>query len=173
MKLHEFPFLKFCMANPDWAINLLERSETVVDFFRRGALKSSSSISNLGDVLRLSVSGTPVPQGQMYHSMKHCVVSNFVEGFAIGGGMSVIVSVIPSLLKGNVRRAAGAVATFGNVRVALFFGSLMSICNTGMYFEREAGGSSTLRSRRRRREHCIQRICHSRKTSSKKEPLQR
>lgn len=150
MKLHEFPFLKFCMANPDWAINLLERSETVVDFFRRGALKSSSSISNLGDVLRLSVSGTPVPQGQMYHSMKHCVVSNFVEGFAIGGGMSVIVSVIPSLLKGNVRRAAGAVATFGNVRVALFFGSLMSICNTGMYFEREAGGSSTLRSRRRR-----------------------
>lgn len=136
------------MANPDWAINLLERSETVVDFFRRGALKSSSSISNLGDVLRLSVSGTPVPQGQMYHSMKHCVVSNFIEGCAIGGGMSVIVSVIPSLLKGNVRRAAGAVATFGNVRVALFFGSLMSICNSGVYLERKSGESS-LKSRRR------------------------
>ena len=124
------------MANPDWTINLLERSETVVDFFRRGALKSSSSISDLGDAFRLSVAGIPVPPGKLYHSMSHCFVSNFAEGCAIGGGISVLVSVIPSLLKGNLSRAMSAVVATGNFRVAVFFGSLMSICNTGVYLQR-------------------------------------
>lgn len=124
------------MASPDWAINLLERSETVADFLRRNALSSSTSISNLGDIIRkgYSESGIPLPPGKMYHSTEHCVVSNFVEGCFIGGGMSVMVSVLPALLKGNVRRAVENVVTSGNARVAVFFGSLMSACNTGTYF---------------------------------------
>ena len=136
MNLHEI-----FMANPDWAINLLERSETVVDFFRRSALKSSSSLSNLGEAFRLSVSSGPLPRGKIYHSLNHCILSNFLEGCVIGGGISVLVSVVPSLLKGNVKRAGSAIFTFGNARVAVFFGSLMSICNTGMYLERESGRS--------------------------------
>ena len=125
------------MANPEWAINLLERSETVLDFFKRNSLSSSASLSNLGDLLRKSfpAPGIPLPPGEMYHSLEHCIVSNFVEGCCIGGGLSVLVSVLPALLKGNIRRAAETVATTGNVRVALFFGSIMSIGNTGIYLQ--------------------------------------
>lgn len=80
----------------------------------------------------------PVPQGELYHSVEHCLASNFAEGCAIGGGLSVIVSVLPALLKGKVRQAGQNIATIGNVRVALFFGSLMSVYNGGQYLSRSA-----------------------------------
>lgn len=48
----------------------------------------------------------------------------------------MLVSVVPPLLKGNVRRAVLGVPTLGNLRVAIFFGSLMSVCNGSQYISR-------------------------------------
>jgi hypothetical protein len=126
------------MANPDWAINLFDRSETVLEFLKRSGL-SSQSFSNL--TARLSKSFTPtelnLPPGEMYKSLEHCLISNFSEGCVIGGGMSILVSILPALLKGNIRRAVKNVATSSNMKVALFFGGLMSACNGGLYWERK------------------------------------
>ena len=125
------------MANPDWAINLFDRSETVLEFLKRSGL-SSQSFSNLGLRLRKGLTYNDLVQpGEMYCSLEHCLISNFTEGCVIGGGMSVLVSILPALLKGNVRRAVTNVATSSNMKVALFFGSLMSVCNTGLYLERQ------------------------------------
>jgi hypothetical protein len=148
------------MANPDWAINILERSETVVDFFRKNGFPSSTSISNLGDILRkgYTESGIPLPPGRMYHSLEHCAVSNFVEGCYIGGGISILVSVAPALLKGNIRRATASVATIGNLRTALFFGSLMSACNTGVFIQIPGDGTNKLQKMRLLRNRTLLRI---------------
>lgn len=125
------------MANPDWAINLFDRSETVLEFLKRSGL-SSQSFSNLGLRLRKGLTYSDLIQpGEMYHSAEHCFISNFTEGCVIGGGLSVLVSILPALLKGNVRRAITNVATSSNMKVATFFGGLMSICNTGLYIERK------------------------------------
>lgn len=125
------------MANPDWAINLFDRSETVLEFLKRSGL-SSQSFSNLGLRLRKGLTYTDLIQpGEMYSSVQHCLISNFTEGCVIGGGMSVLVSILPALLKGNVRRAVTNVATSSNMKVAVFFGTLMSVCNTGLFLERK------------------------------------
>lgn len=125
------------MANPDWAINLFDRSETFVDFLRRNAMSTSASISNFRQMIRNDLTTSdPPPEGSLYRSLNHCLASNFTEGCAIGGGLSVLVSVVPPLLKGNLRRAVNDVPTLGNLRVALFFGSLMSICNGSQYISR-------------------------------------
>ena len=125
------------MSNPEWAINLLDRSESILGYFRRSALSSSSSLSSISERLRrgLVLSDLPVPFGQMYHSLEHCIIANFVEGCAIGGTIGVIVSVLPALLKGKVRTAGKSVVTLGNARVGLFFGALMTVCNTGVYLQ--------------------------------------
>jgi len=125
------------MANPDWAINLFDRSETVLEFLKRSGL-SSQSFSNLGMRLRKGLTYNDLVQpGELYSSVEHCLISNFTEGCVIGGGMSVLVSILPALLKGNVRRAVTNVATSSNMKVAVFFGTLMSVCNTGLYLERK------------------------------------
>ena len=125
------------MANPDWAINLFDRSETFVDFLRRNRVSTSASISNFRHMIRNGLTSTePVPHGQIYRSLNHCLASNFVEGCSIGGGLSLLVSAVPPLLKGNVRRAIEGIPTLGNLRVALFFGSLMSVCNGSQYLSR-------------------------------------
>lgn len=125
------------MANPDWAINLFDRSETVLEFLKRSGL-SSQSFSNLGLRLRKGLTYNDLLQpGEMYSSVQHCWVSNFTEGCVIGGGMSVLVSILPALMKGNVRRAVTNVATSSNMKVAIFFGTLMSACNTGLFLERK------------------------------------
>ena len=100
-------------------------------------MTSSASISGFGERLRkgLVQSEVPVPAGQMYHSIEHCVVANFVEGCTIGGGIGVLVSVLPAMLKGRFATAGNSIVTVGNIRVALFFGSLMTICNTGVYIQ--------------------------------------
>jgi hypothetical protein len=144
------------MANPAWAINLLDRSETVIDFLKRSGV-SSASISNLSGRIRkgLISPSEELPAGEMYHSMHHCLISNFVDGCAIGGGMSVLVSVLPQLLKGHVRQAIINIPTLGNLRVAVFFGALLSVCNTGQYvhagYIKRSGsvGEEAIRSRKR------------------------
>lgn len=125
------------MANPDWAINLLERSETLADILRRNSMTTSSSLSNFRRFLTNGFqTSEPLPPGRKYHSLKHCAIINFAEGCCIGGGISMIVSVIPAVLKGNIRRALKDVPTLGNLRVALFFGMFMSSCNSGLYLQR-------------------------------------
>lgn len=145
------------MANPAWAINLLDRSETVLDFLKRNGM-SSASISNLGDKLRKVIpSNEKLPEGEMYHSVRHCLISNFVDGCVIGGGMSGLVSIVPQLLKGHLRQAVVNVVTVGNLRVVVFFGTLLSVCNTGQYLHMQylnktgCVGSDAVRSRKRTR----------------------
>ncbi len=127
------------MANPDWAVNLLERTETLGDFLRRNAHSTSSGLSSFTSYFttNLSTEG-PLPPGRIYRSLGRCAGTNFVEGCSIGGGISVLVSTLPALLKGNVRRAVKDIPTLGNLRVALFFGILMSTCNSALYLQRKA-----------------------------------
>jgi hypothetical protein len=127
------------MGNPDWAINLLDRGETLVEFLRRNNLTASTSISNFRTYIRSGLAASdPLPPGEKYRSLKQCLAVNFLEGCTIGGGLSILVSVVPPLLKGKVRRALKDVPTSGNLRVALFFGLLMSLCNSGMYLNKKA-----------------------------------
>ncbi len=72
------------MANPDWAINLFDRPETVLEFLKRSGL-SLQSFSNLGMRLRKGLTYNDLVQpGELYSSVEHCLISNFTEGCVIG-----------------------------------------------------------------------------------------
>ena len=115
-----------------------------MDFLRRNRISGSTSITNLSTYFQNGLTASePLPPGKMYHSIKHCATSNFVEGCVIGGGFSVLVSLIPPLLKGKVRRALRDIPSTGNLRVALFFGLLMTTCNTGIYLQRQSSPDVT------------------------------
>lgn len=134
-------------GNPEWTYNLLQRSDTVLDFLKKQAMEAalphvvskhlfrSGSIDSLdtatGDSL---LDGTP--SCRLYESTSKCVLENFIEGLCIGGGVSTAVSCLPPLLKGRLRVALRNIPTLYNLRVALFFGSLMAACNTLLHLRR-------------------------------------
>jgi len=140
------------LGNPEWTYNLLHRSDTMIDFLKRQAWESQSSISKafsrkaLRTPSNASIETLPderyleIPsQIQLYRSVGECILVNFIEGASIGGVFSVLVCCLPPLLKGKVRKALKLVLTSYNMRVAFFMGSLMAIPNTLLHIRRSRG----------------------------------
>jgi hypothetical protein len=147
-------------GNPEWTYNLLQRSDTVLDFLRKQALEASlpraiskhlfrtGSFDSLDTATGDSVLDAPncCP---LYDSTMLCVMENFVEGFCIGGGISTAVSCLPPLFKGRIKVALRNVPTLYNLRVAVFFGTLMTVCNTLLHLRRcRRGGSKPVSEER-------------------------
>ena len=142
-------------GNPEWTYNLLQRSDTVLDFLRRQAMDAkvprviSKHLFRNGSFDSLdTATGDSVLDGlnqcQIYSSTAQCILQNFSEGCCIGGGISLAVSCLPPLLKGKLRVALRNVPTLYNLRVAVFFGALMTVCNTLLHIRRDSRRGLTL-----------------------------
>jgi hypothetical protein len=127
-------------TDPQWTYNLLSRSESFVDFLRRQTPFSQlekrymdaisfSSRETLADEEAMS----EIEKQAHYRGVIHCIITNLLEGSAVGGGISVLVSTLPALLKGNFKKVGKGVLTSNNARVALFMGFIMTIHNTSLY----------------------------------------
>ena len=134
-------------GNPEWTYNLLQRSDTVLDFLRKQGLDAklprviSKHLFKSGSFDSLdTATGDSVLEGvnscQLYESSAQCILQNFSEGCCIGGCISVAVSCLPPLLKGRLLVALRNVPTLYNLRVAVFFGALMTVCNTLLHINR-------------------------------------
>ncbi len=73
---------------------------------------------------------------QLYDSTLSCIGVNFLEGCCIGGALSGVVSVLPALVKGRFRGLHKKAFSSANLRVTVFFGTLMALCNGLMHLER-------------------------------------
>ena len=135
------------MTNPDWTYNLL-RSESVLE-----SIKPTASLRRLADLgrkyfettsfasLNTMVSdedaATPLQSSpQLYDNLWASLGVNFCEGAIIGGSLAALVSVLPSIVKGKLRKAGSNVVTRNNVKVAMFLGLFMAIHNGGIQLER-------------------------------------
>ena len=142
-------------GNPEWTYNLLQRSDTVLDFLRRQATEAHNKLprvlskrlfrSGSFESLDTAAGDSVIDCGnsyQLYDSTSECIVVNFCEGLCIGGGISLAVSCLPPLLKGRLKVALRNIPTLYNLRVALFFGSLMAVCNTFLHIRRNRRGGA-------------------------------
>lgn len=141
------------MSNPEWTWNLLQRSETVLDLVKRHSLETTSTLSDLVLGSKNNLKSTAsvetstgdsetdsVESGvELYESMTECLVSNFTEGFAIGGSVAVIINLLPAIAKGRFGSLHKQVITRGNIRVGVFFGMLMAVCNGLLHRKRSCG----------------------------------
>lgn len=119
------------MTNPEWTYNLLSISpEALVDFLKRSRLNIQTSLSSLSTIDSGDCNSEIL---SLYKSVSECCIVNFAEGCLIGGGLAAAVSILPSLVKGKFRRAAHSLFTLNNIRVSIFFGSLMAVHNTGFH----------------------------------------
>ena len=123
------------MASPEWVYNFISRSESVVEYIKRRRSESSDTLSRikirlLGSTCDLAedeeLSDT---ESRMYSNHLSCLITNFVEGCVVGGGLSIAVSTLPLLLGAKWKRALGSVVTVYNFRVSLFLGLLMTLAN--------------------------------------------
>jgi Ca2+/Na+ antiporter len=73
----------------------------------------------------------------LYSDAATCAIVNFLEGAVIGGSLAAVISALPSVVKGKLGRAASAIVTRNNARVALFLGIFMAVHNTGIHMQRK------------------------------------
>jgi hypothetical protein len=134
------------MTNPDWAYNLL-RSESVLESLRTTSLRrlsdlgrkyfDATSFGSLTTMVGLEDDeSTTYTTPPLYENALTCAAVNFLEGAVIGGSLAMVISALPSILKGRLNRAASSVVTRNNFRVALFLGLFMSIHNSGVHIQR-------------------------------------
>ena len=150
------------MTNPEWTYNLLSRSESVLDFLAHQTTESGRKLTELGkqyfqgddDASCETIADEAddeslvVRHAPLYKTTGHCVIVNLVEGCAVGGAISLAVSIIPPLLKGKVRQAFKSIFTRYNFRVSIFMGSFMALYNTGVHYQkthRSVAGQRRLR----------------------------
>ena len=137
------------MTNPDWTYNLL-RSESVLENLRTSSLRrfadlgrkyfEATSFGSLATMVSDEDQDIqPLDAPKLYPNMVACFVANFTEGAVIGGSLAVLVSVLPSIVKGNLKKAGRNALTRNNAKIALFLGIFMTIHNSGVHLQRGRG----------------------------------
>jgi hypothetical protein len=125
------------MINPDWTYNYLSGAQSAAN------LQASIPEDDRDTVISMASLDTDrnveeefIIPSSVYTSTARCFSSNVLDGLLIGAGLAGVFSMFPLLVRGRIQQSLKAPFNKGNIKIALFFGVLMGVYNTGRYHVR-------------------------------------